>query len=166
MQKVLLLLLLVGLLGEIQAQPTTIVLVRHAEKATDGKDPELSEAGVKRSHQLAALLQKTSIAEIYTTNYKRTKATVAPIALQKNLEPKVYEPSKEPELLAILDKNKGKTILMVGHSNTTPWVANTITGSKLEPFADGDFGNILIITITDLSKIGQPNNSTTTWLSY
>lgn len=142
-------------------KPTTIILIRHAEKANDGsKDPPLTDAGQARAKNLVNVFKNTNISAIYSTDYNRTKSTAAPIALAKNLEVKTYEPMKESEINRIVTENIGKTVLLVGHSNTTPWVANLLTASKLQDFADNEYGNILIVNVWPAGK------SSLTWLNY
>ncbi|WP_345954130.1 phosphoglycerate mutase family protein [Mucilaginibacter sp. PAMB04168] len=107
------------------AQQTTIWLVRHAEKQAasasmmSASDPELSELGIKRAADLAGVLKGKKINAIYSTNYKRTLATVAPLAAGLKLTPATYDP-REANTLAtkLIEENKGKEILIVGHSNT------------------------------------------------
>lgn len=142
-------------------KPTTLILIRHAEKGDDGsKDPPLSDVGTTRANNLVSVLKNTSIDAIYSSNYKRTKSTVTPLAQAKSLEVKMYEPMKEEEIKKILANHKGQTVLIAGHSNTTPWTANLLTGSKLANFADTDYGNILIVSIWDGGKTSM------TWLNY
>jgi 2,3-bisphosphoglycerate-dependent phosphoglycerate mutase len=158
-----LLCLITGLtIGQNAAEkPTTLILIRHAEKGDDGsKDPPLSDAGATRANSLVSALKNTTIDAIYSSNYKRTKNTVAPVAQAKSLEVKIYEPLKEDEIKKILANHKGQTILIAGHSNSTPWTANFLTGSKLANFADTDYGNILIITFWDFDKASM------NWLNY
>lgn len=148
---------LLVLLDNVSAQdntkPTTFILIRHAEKGDDGtKDPPLSEEGNKRAARLTETLKSTGVTAIYSTNFKRTKSTVAPLAQAKNLEVKIYEPVKEEELKKIIESNKGGTVVIVGHSNTTPWSANFLAGTKLENFTDAEYSNILIITFYEFSK--------------
>ena len=160
---ILFLCLIVGLVSaqDQTDKPTTLILIRHAERGNDGSnDPPLAEAGTARANNLASVLKNTNISAIYSSNYKRTKNTVAPIAQAKSLDVKIYEPMKEDEIKRIISENKGKTVLVAGHSNTTPWTANFLTGSKLENFADTDYGNILIITFWDFGK------TSLTWLNY
>lgn len=158
---ILLFCLIVGTASAQDEKPTTLVLIRHAERGNDGSnDPPLAEAGAARANNLVSVLKNTNISAIYSSNYKRTKNTVAPLAQAKNLEVKIYEPMKEDEIKRIIAENKGKTVLIAGHSNTTPWTANFLTGSKLENFADTDYGNILIITFWDFGKTSM------TWLNY
>jgi broad specificity phosphatase PhoE len=164
MKKLILLLCLIA--GFVSAQdqtdkPTTLILIRHAERGNDGsKDPPLADAGTIRANNLVNVFKNTDIVAIYSSDYKRTKNTAAPLAQTKNLEIKLYEPMKEDEIKKIIAENKGKTVLVVGHSNTTPWTANVLTGGELKDFADTDYGNILIVNVWDGGKTSM------TWLNY
>jgi broad specificity phosphatase PhoE len=146
--------LLVALHCQAQ-ETTTFILVRHAEKATDDpKDPSLSEPGEQRAIALMNLLEKAAITSIYSTPYKRTRSTVLPLAEQLGLEILDYDPSDTNGFVALLkQKHKGGTILISGHSNTTPFLANALLGEqKYEPFDDDDYGNILIVTVSKSVK--------------
>src|SRR6266446_2098902 len=72
-------LLLSAFLSTATAQ-STILIVRHAEKADATKDPDLSEAGRARSEGLAKTLRDANITAIYATEFKRTQQTAAPLA--------------------------------------------------------------------------------------
>src|SRR4051812_7921225 len=72
--------------------PTTVFLVRHAERAEDGTpDPGLSEAGRERAMALVAAVGEENLAAIFVTQFKRTARTAGPIAQARNLEPIVVE---------------------------------------------------------------------------
>ncbi len=145
--------LLVSTLSYSQ-ETTTFILVRHAEKAVDGtKDPALTKEGEARAQYLVAFFEKADITAIYSTDLKRTRNTVAPLAKSKGLEIRTYE-WKNPKALLnrILEANTGGTVVISGHSNTTPILANFLLGkTKIEQFKEDDYGNLLIITT---SKIG------------
>lgn len=132
---------------------TTFILVRHAEKGNDGtNNPPLSEEGEQRARALAQLLSETKIDAIYSTPYHRTLNTVRPLAAEKGLELLTYEP-KDEQMDRLLEKHKGKTVLISGHSNTTPWVANYFLGKEVYPnFDDADYDNILILSIIEKGK--------------
>lgn len=144
-------------------QVTTFILVRHAEKLADGsKDPELSEVGKARALRLANMLKKQNIAAIYSTNYKRTLNTVKPLADQLGQTILQYEPFKDEEIVKMVNEHKGKTILIVGHSNNVPWIANTLLGKK--EFGDYDesyYENVLIVNV-----IEKGVNGSTLQISY
>lgn len=160
---ILLLCLIAGVASAQDAseKPTTLILIRHAERGNDGsKDPPLADVGTARANNLVNVFKNTDLAAIYSSDYKRTKNTATPTAQAKNLEVKIYEPMKEDEIKRIIAENKGKTVLVVGHSNTTPWTANFLTGNKLKDFPDTDYGNILIVNVWESGKTSM------TWLNY
>lgn len=148
---------------------TTFILVRHAEKEAAGqntmsnnKDPKLSEEGLKRAERLAALLSKTKIDAIYSTPYIRTRKTVESLAQSKSLTVLDYEPGKLEAIDKILIENQGKTIVISGHSNTIPKIANHLTKSgDYKDFDDADYGNIFVITVSSTGK-----SNAITWLRY
>ncbi len=146
------------------AQPiTTFILVRHAEKGDDGtQDPNLTEVGVKRAQALATLLKDTSVDAIYTTSYKRTRNTVASLAVAKGLELLGYEAFKTGEIDQVLKKYEGGTVVMAGHSNNIPWIANYLTGKETyQTYEDSDYDNLLIVTV-----VAKGKTASVTWLSY
>lgn len=142
---------------------TTFILVRHAEKASEGgSDPELKPEGLKRAEALAALLSKTNIDAVYSTNFKRTRNTVTPLATAKSLSVNTYSSMKVADLEALVTKHAGGTIVIAGHSNTIPEMANALVGEKkFEQFADDDFGNVLIISVRQVGK-----DTNVIWLRY
>jgi broad specificity phosphatase PhoE len=71
---------LVGLALSSSFSQSTVFIVRHAEKADNSKDAELSEAGRARAEALANMLRDSKISVIYTTEFKRTQQTAAPLA--------------------------------------------------------------------------------------
>lgn len=163
MKKILFFLLLVFVTSAGIAQTTTtFILVRHAEKGTDDpRDPDLSDAGKQRAQVLANLLKETKVDAIYSTPYKRTKNTVSPLAQAKSIEVGSMGVKME-EVDAILKKHEGGTIVLAGHSNTIPGIANYLTGTQdYKNFDDSDYDNILIVTVVEKGK-----NAKVVWLSY
>jgi len=129
----------------------TVYLVRHAEKQK-GEDPMLTEAGVKRAEKLVGILKSENIAAVYSTDYNRTKSTAAPTAAHFKLEPIIYN-HKLIDINEVCLNYKGKSILVVGHSNSTPKLANDLLGVKrFEKFDESDYTNILKVTISGESK--------------
>lgn len=161
--KYIFLFLLFTSLSFAQAQPTTFILVRHAEKGNDGtKDPDLTDAGIQRAQVLATMLKKTQVDAIYSTAYKRTRGTVSPLATAKGLSVSDYEAFKTGEIDQMLKTNPGGTVVISGHSNNIPWIANYLTGKEsYKDFEDSEYENLLIVTVVEKGK-----NAKVVWLSY
>jgi broad specificity phosphatase PhoE len=142
---------------------TTFILVRHAEKVNDGSpDPELLPEGEARSRRLAEMLKQTSVNAIYSTKFNRTRKTVTPLAEAKGISIQVYESLKMADLEAIAVKYKGGTVVIAGHSNTTPAFANLLTGKdEFKPFTDEAYDNVIIVSVIAVGK-----DAKVTWLKY
>ena len=135
---------------ELDDKTTTYFLIRHAEKVRiDAADvnPDLNERGYQRAENWKKVLQHISFDAIYSSNYSRTLKTAEPISKMSNLEPIIYNPSKiDYELFKT--ENKGKNVLVVGHSNTIPQFVNAlINQQKYFEMDDDDFSGLFIITI-------------------
>jgi len=156
MKKSLLLSLLLFLAITVFAQnPTTFILVRHSEKADDGtRNPPLNEQGRNRSQQLAALLKNQEINALYSTPFKRTQETLQPIADQKGMEIQTYDPfAKGDWLESLIDSHSGGSVMISGHSNTIPILANLLLGTEtFSQFDDSDYSNLIIIIATEVGK--------------
>lgn len=135
--------------------PTTFILVRHAEKASDGtRNPPLNEAGIQRAADLADLVSNQDIDGLYSTPFKRTQETLQPIAEAKGMEILDYDPYAKGEWLAtLIEKHPGGTVVVSGHSNTIPGLANALLGSEtFAQFDDSDYSNLIIVVT---SKVGK-----------
>ena len=143
--------------NEASQKITTFILVRHAEKANDGtEDPDLNPEGVQRSKRLAMHLNETDIQAIYATEYKRTRNTVAPLASAKHLEIQLYEAHKEEEIVNMIEKHRGGTVVICGHSNNIPWTANLLTGKEqLKDYAETEYSILLIISVVEKGKVAK-----------
>ena len=150
----------IGLAWFFESQATTtIIFVRHAEKAaTPGDDPGLSPAGEQRAAELARQLVDADVIRgvdaIYSTPFRRTKQTAQAVADALDLPVYTYDVADtEPILENILKKHKGKIILVVAHSNTLPvLIANLGASKRVPPIADDEYDNIYIISIPWFGK--------------
>lgn len=148
------LLLTFSILGFAQ-NPTTFILVRHAEKANDGtRNPPLKEEGKVRAENLASMLDNQEVTALYSTPFKRTQETLQPIAQKKNLEIQSYDPyAKEEWLTSLAEKHPGGTVVISGHSNTIPFLANALLGSEtFAQFDESDYTNLIIIIGTEVGN--------------
>ena len=134
---------------------TVVVLVRHAEKASGGNDPQLTEKGSQRAVKLAEVLDPLEIEKVYSSNYQRTLETAEPLLKKRNLEVEIYNPRELKVLWSkILKEDQGKKVLVVGHSNSTPSLANQFTGKESFPqFDESDYDNVILIEFTKANKV-------------
>jgi 2,3-bisphosphoglycerate-dependent phosphoglycerate mutase len=152
----------IGLAWFFESQTTTtIIFVRHAEKAaTPEDDPALSPAGERRVAELTRQLIYADVVAgvdaIYSTPYRRTLQTARPLAEALDLPIDRYDPDPgqyEAFLEDLVDRHKGKIILVVGHSDTLPQlIAELGASKKVPPIAENEYDNIYIISIPWFGK--------------
>lgn len=126
------------------------VLVRHAERADDDpRDPSLTEAGAARAERLARRLHGEPVSAVYATPYRRTQQTAAPTALDHALPVTTYDPTLPAEDLAARLRASGAhgTVLVVGHSNTIPGLAQALCRCAIGPTAENEFGRRITIDV-------------------
>lgn len=140
---------------ETEVTTTTYYLIRHAEKDRSDKtnrDPHLTEAGLERAENWAEVFKELKFDMVYSTDYNRTKETAAPTAKVNNVEVTYYDP-RSMDQQEFFESTKGKTVLIVGHSNTTPMFTNGLLGEKkYDMIADDNNANLYIVTVTKDSK--------------
>ena len=130
---------------------TTYYFIRHAEKDRSDpseKDPHLTEEGLKRAQNWSTVLQHITFDAVYATDFNRTIETGHPVAVKNGLTILPYKVSENYDQ-DFKTATKGKTVLIVGHSNTIPDFVNTVIGKKkYEEIDDAINGNLYIITLT------------------
>jgi len=98
-----------------------IVLVRHAEKASDAPDAVLSPVGHARARCLARVLGDLGITHVFSTEVARTRETVTPLATQLGLTPAAIPAADGKQWIDTLrGLAPGSIALVAGHSNTIP----------------------------------------------
>ncbi len=132
------------------AQDKLILLVRHAEKVDESHDPELSPQGKERAQRLVKAIGKYKPGGFYSTDYKRTRDTLAPLAAKREKKVEVYDPRKPQELVDTIMKSDIKRFVVSGHSNTIPGLANLI-GKKdvFKNLNDSEYSVIWLVRLED-----------------
>jgi len=143
---VLVFLLHIGLIAT--AQKTTVWIVRHAEKDTafvNRQDPDLTATGQQRALDLATYLQNEEVVKVFSTDTKRTKQTAKHV--KAPLE--IYNPKNLTGLLDLITQNaNGKSVLIVGHSNTVLETIEALGGKRpLMLLTDDDYDYIFKIEL-------------------
>jgi len=143
---------------EASNETTTYYFIRHAEKDRADKtnrDPNLMQKGVLRAAKWSSVLENVKLDAVYSTNYNRTKQTAQPTAEKKGLEVKIYDP-RQLFSEEFANNTKGKTVLVVGHSNTTPAFVNAVLGTKKhENINDNNNANLYIVTISPSGEMSD-----------
>jgi phosphohistidine phosphatase SixA len=122
-----------------------VFIVRHAEKLDNTPYSVLSPEGHKRAALLREQLQDKKIDLIFATPFKRTQETADPLAKALNKAPLIYRNNAEDSIANVIKANKGKNILLVGHSGNIPSIIEKITGSKIKPVSEQEYDNLWII---------------------
>jgi phosphohistidine phosphatase SixA len=143
---VLIFLLHIGFIAT--AQKTTVWIVRHAEKDTtyiNRQDPDLTATGQQRALDLAAYLQNETIVKVFSTDTKRTRQTAKHV--KAPLE--IYNPKNLTGLLDLIPQNaNGKSVLIVGHSNTVLETIEALGGKRpLTLLTDDDYDYLFKIEL-------------------
>jgi broad specificity phosphatase PhoE len=130
---------------------TQVIIVRHAEKASDaGSDPELSPSGRERARTLAGILADAGGSAVFASEFRRTQQTVAPTAERAKTEP-VVVPARDPDGLAgrLRERHRGRVVLVAAHSNTVPAVIRSLGGPEIADLAEDAYDDLFIVTISD-----------------
>ena len=146
-------------------KPTTVFLVRHAEKEAEPKqDPPLTKAGVARSQELARLLSTANIKAIFTSQFVRTKQTAEPLTAKTGVNVTVLTLKPNPANLKLIAEestaevvNKilqrpGDSALVIGHSNWIPDVIKMLGGDVVPTIDEQKFDDLFVVTVYGKGK--------------
>jgi phosphohistidine phosphatase SixA len=136
----------------VRAQPSLVILVRHAERdTTPARDPGLTEAGAARARALMQALGAARIGSIVTTQFQRTQLTARPLADSLRLVP-VVVPASSPVAAhaqavaaAVQARPPGEAVLVVGHSNTIPAIIAALGGPRLPDLCDSQYSMMYVL---------------------
>ena len=133
---------------------TVVLLVRHAEKATEGgDDPALTPAGQQRAQALVDVAASAGVSAIYTTQYRRTHETAQPLAdrlgvpvteraISAGAQAHATELTRE-----ILTQHWGETVLVVEHSNTLPSILGELAKVQVSQLADNEYDRLFVVVV-------------------
>lgn len=136
--------------SEETVKTTTYYLIRHAEKDRsdpENEDPALTEEGTARAKNWAVYFDTITLDAVYSTKYVRTVMTATPTAEKKNLNVLPYNP-RNLYNEDFKKSTKDLTVLIVGHSNTTPAFVNKIIADKrFEDMDDTDNSSLFVVRL-------------------
>lgn len=122
----------------------TVYVMRHLNTPEGERDPDLTDAGKANAQAVVAWFKGKKLTAIYVSDYKRTRQTAGPLAADRGIAVKVYDPRDTPALIARVKAETGP-VLIVGHSNTVPDVVEQLGGTRPGPLSHPDFGDIWTI---------------------
>jgi phosphohistidine phosphatase SixA len=152
--------------------PPVVVIVRHAEKATEpARDPGLTVAGVARAAALDSMLADAQVTTILVTPFRRNAETAAAVAARHGIVPTVVPIDQGignyAEAVAAIALRSGGTVLVVGHSNTLDDVVAALGGeASFGDLCDNQYESVWTLipspsgTRTFRSRFGAGNPAT------
>ena len=150
---VLLLTVLVSVAPAVAADhPQIVVLVRHAEKSdTPPGDVALSDTGRYRAEELAIALAEARVDTIITTQFRRTRDTAAPLTRELKLTPVIVQAGgdtpRHARAVAAAVRAGGRSVLVVGHSNTVPAIIGALGGPAMEELCESEYSNLFTLVL-------------------
>lgn len=129
-----------------------MIVTRHAEKAGDAKDAELSESGRARALRLRDLLAASGASRLYATDVVRTQRTLEPLSevLHRPVE---VRPAGAVDALAreLSSLEPGTVAVVAHHSNGVPGLVRAL-GAELGGLVDGmlahdSFDRVIVLTL-------------------
>ncbi|MDP7294327.1 MAG: phosphoglycerate mutase family protein [Vicinamibacterales bacterium] len=141
------------------AAQEAIFIVRHAERTDRSSDSTLSADGEARAERLARHLRDAGIDAIYSTSFRRTLGTAAPLSEALGLEVQT-EPTLGPDpmgsddgvsryiegLVARLgERHATDRVVVVGHSNTLPALLAALGHPEEISIAGDEYDNLFVV---------------------
>jgi broad specificity phosphatase PhoE len=155
--------------GSTMAQ--TVIIVRHAEKADASADPVLSAAGEARANALAVALSASNLTHVFVTPLQRTRMTADLTAQSHAITPEVFsiEGGTEAHVRRIDQSIRAlpaeAVVLVVGHSNTVPLIADALGEIGPAAMADCEYDRMTIISVRNgvdspamIARYGAPSD--------
>jgi len=141
------------------APAQTVVVVRHAEKASEiARDPILSAAGQARAAALDSALANSKLTAIVVTQYQRTSLTAAVAARRHGLVPIEVAVAgaigDHAQAIAREVRRHQGTVLVVGHSNTIDDIVAALGGpADIGDLPDSVYSAMFIVTPTGTARV-------------
>jgi broad specificity phosphatase PhoE len=175
------LLLLLGFCGvaiaaaRTQQSDTLVMVVRHAEKAGPTGDVALSAPGEERARALLVVARDAGVSAVITTQFQRTRQTGAPVAQALGVTPDVVAAAADVKEHArqiaalVRERYLGRTVLVVGHSNTVPAIIAALGGPTMRDLCDSEYDRLFVLSLAEgssarlvQSRYGAPSPSDST----
>lgn len=133
-------------------EPTIVIVVRHAERGTEpARDPKLTPAGEERALALVDALRDAKVDVVLHTPLTRTRDTALPVARHFGITPEVVPitpgATHIEAMAAAVRKHQGKTVLVVGHSNTIMQYIAALGGPRRADLCDHQYNGLYTLVL-------------------
>jgi broad specificity phosphatase PhoE len=116
----------------------------------------LSDTGRARAEELSIALAEAGLDTIVTTQFRRTRDTVAVLSRERKLTPVVVpagsDTASHVKAVAAAVRAGGYSVLVVGHSNTVPAIITALGGPAMEELCESEYANLFTLVLVP----GQP----------
>jgi broad specificity phosphatase PhoE len=131
--------------------PTTLLIVRHADRA--GTGDALDASGAVRAKDLARVAERAGLSAIYHSDTVRARDTAAPLARALGLVTHERSATDVAGLVAeILRDHRGQRVLVVGHSNTVPQIISAAGGPPSADLEHEEYDELFVLTRCECSR--------------
>ena len=138
--------------AEKMCRPAAVYLFRHAEKMIipGEDDPDLTSEGFKRAEALALAMSDIEAGAVYSSQYKRTRQTIAPLSKAWSVEA-VIIPADDPEkqIDVLFYDHCGENVVISGHSNTLPNLIKLLDIPEKIMIEDDQYGDLYVVLWKD-----------------
>ncbi len=113
----------------------------------------MAQATMPRNRTHAQVGTGAGVQAILATQYRRTQQTAAPLATALSIAAEVVGVQGEvPQhaaavAAAITSRHRGRTVLVVGHSNTIPSIVAALGGPRYRDLCDEEYDALFIVVI-------------------
>jgi broad specificity phosphatase PhoE len=128
-----------------------VFVVRHGEKISE-EDERLTDAGRARAARLAAMLGKSGVTAIYSTDTDRTLGTARPLADALGLKIGIYgvtTPTAREDSAGLVERIRREAprgiVLVVGHSNTVPLLLAAFGCAETVTIGSDEYDNLFVV---------------------
>jgi|GEM_PF-217253 len=153
----------------LESEDKVVILVRHAEKCEEPEDnPGLTPLGRERATAFVRVMTDVDVDAIYSTPFERTLDTVRPLADERGLDI-IQTPIRSGFLQAMVESIKvseAGTIIVSGHSNTTPRVVNLLAGTSYPDLDESEYDRLYVVHLpaegmprVTILRYGPPSGS-------
>ena len=139
---------------------TTVILTTHADIDSSAEvNPGLNQLGFERANSLQKILESIDVVAgvdaIYATQLRATQETAEPVSKSLNLKINLIDVTNVKGLIKIImDKHKGKIVLIVTHPDALPKLVVELQGSKkIEPITLAGNNKIFIVSVPWFGKV-------------